>query len=173
MDDLHKETVEAFRQAADVALDGETLVKLKKQASDIFQGALDDIEYSLKEDLAHNLAAYTAEMARKTVDALLAGNESEMRRYLSCEAGRWNGRSDGDTYRPRPIAEQHSVIHGRLFEQGCVELRARIVAAHRDLITSERILDLEDQVKSLVAQVNKKADENEKLIQRLRDANAW
>lgn len=173
MPDLHKETAEALREAADNALDDATMAKLKKQANDIFQGALDDIEYSLKENLAHNLAAYTAEMARKTVDALLAGNESEMRRYLSCEANRWNGRSDGDTYRPCPIAEQHSVIHGRLFEQGCIKLRADIVAAHRDLIASERILDLEDQVRSLVAQVNKKDAEKEQLIQRLRDANAW
>jgi hypothetical protein len=30
-----------------------------------------------------------------------------------------------------------------------------IVEAHRDLITSQRILDLEDQVRSLVAQNNK------------------
>lgn len=108
MDDLHGETAEALRQAADAALDDKTIGKLKQQANDIFQSALDSIEYSLKEDCAHNIAAYAAEMARKTVDALLAGNESEMRRYLSCEAGRWNGRSDGDTYRPRPIAEQHS-----------------------------------------------------------------
>lgn len=172
MDNLHEETAEALRQAADKALDDETMKKLKRQASDIFQEALDSIEYSLKEDLAHNLAGYAAEMARKTVDALLAGNESEMRRYLSCEAGRWNGRSETNPY-PREIAQKHSVIHGRLFETGCVELRHKIVAAHRDLITSERVLDLEDQVASLVAQVNKANDEKEALIQKLRDANAW
>jgi hypothetical protein len=168
MDALHEETAAAFEQAADKALSDETVGKLKQKARDIFQDALDDIEWNLKQDLAHNLAAYTAEMAHKTVDALLAGNEDEMRRYLSCEAGRWNGRSGDHNYYKQDIARQHSVIHGRLFETG-IELRAKIVAAHRDLITSERVLDLEDQVKSLVAQVNKLDAEKQQLIQRLND----
>jgi hypothetical protein len=44
-----------------------------------------------------------------------------------------------------------------------------IVEAHRDLITDQRILDLEDQVRSLVAQNNKLAFEKEKMWQRVRD----
>ena len=46
--------------------------------------------------------------------------------------------------------------HGlcRLLQQGCVALRKKIVEAHRDLIAEQRILDLEDQIRSLVAQNN-------------------
>lgn len=169
MDDLHKETAAALEHAADKALSDETLGKLKQKARDIFQDALDDIEWNLKQDLSHNLAAYTAEMAKKTVEALLEGNEELMRQYLSCREYGYTGRST-DAYAQRDIAQQHSVIHGRLFEQGCIALRKKLVEAHRDLITSERILDLEDQVKSLVAQVNKLDRDKETLIQRLNDA---
>lgn len=50
--------------------------------------------------------------------------------------------------------EWHPVIHGTLFEAGAIELRHKIVDTHKDLIASERILDLEDQVKCLTAKVN-------------------
>ena len=49
-----------------------------------------------------------------------------------------------------------------------VALRKKIVDAHRDLLVTERILDLEDQVKSLVEQVNKANAEKESLYERLR-----
>ena len=91
-------------------------------------------------------------MAGRAVEALLAGNESEMIRWLSCDTRGYTGRSDG--YGERSIERQHPVIHGKLFEPGCVLLRKQIAQAHRDLITSERIKDLEDQVASLVAQNN-------------------
>lgn len=47
-------------------------------------------------------------------------------------------------------------------------LRKQIVDAHRDLLVNERILDLEDQVKSLVEQVNKAKAEKEEMWQRYR-----
>ena len=50
-----------------------------------------------------------------------------------------------------------------------IALRAQIVEAHRDLIANERILDLEDQVKCLVLQVNKANQEKEKMWERLRE----
>jgi hypothetical protein len=112
-------------------------------------------------------------MAQRTVEEMLAGNEEQMRRYLKCESGRWNGRSDGDQGwgRQREAHEWHSVIHGRLFEQGAVALRKQIVDAHRDLLVNERILDLEDQVRSLVAQVNKANAATEAMWARVRDAS--
>jgi len=88
-----------------------------------------------------------------------------MIRWLSCDKRGYTGRSDGYNTR-RSIEEQHPVIHGKLFEQGCVRLRKGIVEAHRDLIASERILDLEDQVRSLVAQNNKLTREKEEMWQR-------
>jgi hypothetical protein len=66
-----------------------------------------------------------------------------MIRYLGC---------DGYTGRDR----DHSVIHGTLFETGAIALRRKMAEAHTDLIQNERILDLEDQVRSLVNQINEK-----------------
>jgi hypothetical protein len=57
---------------------------------------------------------------------------------------------------------------GALHDHGCIDLRKRIVDAHRELIANERILDLEDQVKSLVAQVNKANAEREAMWERVR-----
>ena len=103
---------------------------------------------------------------------LLAGNEKMMRQYLSCSEGCWNGRSDGEGSwgRKREMHEWHPVIHGKMSEAAAVELRRDIVNAHRDLLVNERILDLEDQVKALVAQLNKLNAEKEGLYQRLREA---
>lgn len=136
-----------------------------------------DVMYRLKDELAPSLAAFAADMAQRAVEMILEGNEDQMRRYLSCEKlgedGKyigWTGRSDSPSGwgRPRDIEEQHPVIHGQLFEQGCVALRKKIVEAHRDLLTTERIIDLEDQVKSLVAQLNKANAEKDAMWERLR-----
>jgi len=102
--------------------------------------------------------------------------DDQMRRYLSCdkrgEGGEYicfTGRSDFQGYgRQRETHEQHPVIHGRLFEQGAVELRKKVAQANEALIRDERILDLEDQVKSLVAQVNKAIAEKEQMWERVR-----
>lgn len=145
------------------------------------KSAVDDLEadflYRLKDDLALNLAAHAADMAQCAVEMILEGNEDQMRRYLSCEKRGedgeyigWTGRGDFKVpfIRNREDHEQHPVIHGELFEQGAVALRKKIVDAHRDLLVNERILDLEDQVKSLVAQVNKAIAEKEAMWERVR-----
>lgn len=149
---------------------------ISKKAEDIRCYIEDDVMYRLKDDLAPNLAAYAADMAQKAVEQILEGNEDQLRRYLSCEKrgddGQyigWTGRSEPPGYYPRKIEEQHPVIHGKLFEQGAVALRKKIVDAHRDVLANERILDLEDQVKSLVAQINKALAEKEEMWQRCRD----
>jgi hypothetical protein len=66
------------------------------------------------------------------------------------------------------MAQQHPIIHGKISENSCVELRRMIVDAHRDLITAERIKDLEDINKSLVAQVNKAEAEKNAMWERVR-----
>lgn len=151
--ELPEEDREALYAAIEAALPDDKLEPLKKKARDLADSFAEDIEWNLKDNLASNLSYHVREMAGRAVEALLEGNESEMIRWLSCDKRGWTGRSDG--YGTREIERQHPVIHGKLFEQGCVLLRKKITEAHRDLITSERILDLEDQVKSLVAQNNK------------------
>ena len=136
----------------------------------------DNLMYRLKDDLAPMLSGFAADMAQRAVEMMLEGNEDQMRCYLSCEKRGedgsyigWTGRSDSNTWgAKRDISEQHPVIHGSLFEQGCVALRKKIVNAHRDVLVSERILDLEDQVKSLVAQNVKLTYERERLYERVR-----
>ena len=142
----------ALKDAIEAALPEEQISDLKKKVRDLTDSITEVIEWSIKDDLASNLSYHVREMAGRAVEALLAGNESEMIRWLSCDTRGYTGRSDG--YGERSIERQHPVIHGKLFEQGCVLLRKQIAQAHRDLITSERIKDLEDQVASLVAQNN-------------------
>lgn len=139
---------------------------VNKAADDIRYRIEDDIMWRLKDELAPQLTAFVVEMCEKTINALLEGNESEMQRYIQCDKRRWTGRSDSLYATPRD--DWHPVIHGTLFEQGAVKLRRAIVDAHRDLLANERILDLEDQVKSLVAQVNKARMEKDAMWERLR-----
>jgi hypothetical protein len=129
--------------------------------------------WSLKDNLAYNLAGWVVDMAERAVEQLLAGNEDQMRRYLSCDKRSsdgqyicYTGRSDGVNYGAE--RDHHPVIHGRLFEQGALELRKKVAQANETLIRDERILDLEDQVKSLVAQVNKANAEKDRMWERLR-----
>ncbi len=150
---------------------------VKKACDSIIDDIEGDLMFRMKDDLAPNLAAWCADMAQRAVEQILEGNEDQMRRYLSCEKRRddgqyigWTGRSDYEGWgRKREDHEQHPVIHGELFEQGALALRAKVVNAHRELLVNERVLDLEDQVKSLVAQVNKANREKEEMWQRVRD----
>jgi hypothetical protein len=149
---------------------------IDKRVDDVCADLSSRLECAIKDDMAVHLAWWVDEMAKRAVEAILTGNEEELRRYLSCEKRAedgsykcWTGRSDGTYWgRKQEAYEWHPVIHGNLFEQGAVALRKKIVDAHRDLLASERIIDLEDQVKSLVAQVNKANAEKEALYERLR-----
>ena len=59
-----------------------------------------------------------------------------------------------------------SLIHGRLFETDVVKLRRELVEAHPDLITSERIADLEATVEGLSQQIRKLEQRGEELTVR-------
>jgi tRNA 2-selenouridine synthase SelU len=138
--------------------DDEFSAKLTKQVRDIVCDIEGWIQYDLQESLADNLSYFVQQSADRAVEALLAGNEKELRRYLTCDEGAWNGRE-----------KEHSVIHGRLFEPQCFETRKAIVNAHAELLKNERILDLESQVASLVDQNNRQKAEIERLREELRD----
>lgn len=164
-DDLREQLETTLNEG--IQADG--LKRLKKEVQGLLDEIEGDIEYRLKDALAPMLAGYVEDMCIRAIDAILQGNESEIRRYLHCEQNCHTGRST-DTYADRDIARQHPIIHGKLHENSCVALRHMIVDAHRDLIASERIVDLEDQVKSLVAQVNKAEAERQGMWERLRAA---
>jgi hypothetical protein len=166
-EDLRK----AFEQEISKGLTEEATERLQKDLRKVTDSFEDDFMYNLKDNLAYNMTAWVADMAERAVEQMLAGNDDQMRRYLSCdkrgEDGQyigWTGRSDGYGN------PSHSVIHGRLFEQGALELRKKVAQANEALIRDERILDLEDQVRSLVEQVNKANAEKERVLERLRNA---
>lgn len=167
MSDLMSDDRDALQAALGAALTDEALAPVAKKARDLADSIAESVEWSVKDYLAANLAYHVKEMAGRAVEALLEGNESEMVRWLGCDARGHNGRSDG--YSTRTIEQQHPVIHGKLFDTGSVALRRKIVAAHRDLIAEQRILDLEDQVRSLVEQNNTLAREKEAMWQRVRE----
>lgn len=152
-DDDIKSKLEA---ALENGISEERVTKAARTLRNALIEEIDAFEYEIKDNLAHNLVGFVAEMAKRTVEAILRGDDNEMRRYLGCERGAWTGRSDGSVWgHKRDIDSWHPVIHGTLFEQGSIALRRDIVAAHRDLISDERVKDLEDQVASLVEQNRK------------------
>lgn len=146
---------------------------VKKATDSILDTIESDLMWRLKDEMAANLTAWVHDLAGRAIDAMLNGNENEMRRYLSCEKradGSWlgyTGRSTGYTGN-RDIAGQHPIIHGKLHENLAVDIRRKLFEAHRDMIVAERVLDLEDQVKSLVEQVNKANAEKSAMWERCR-----
>lgn len=134
------------------ALTEDALSSMRKKISDAMAGLQSDFEYHLKSDVAYNLARYVEQMAEDAIKAMLQGDGETMRRHLHCLEGRYNGRD-----------RNHPVIRGRLFETGAIELRKLVVDAHAELLKNERILDLEDQVRSLVEQVRKLEADKERL----------
>jgi hypothetical protein len=140
-------------------LDEEDSLKgLKSKVSDALIEAQANLEYWIQSDMANNLAAFVHQMAKEAIEAMLNGDEDTMRRHLHCQRGYYTGRD-----------REHPVIHGKLFETGAIELRKGIVNAHPELLKNERILDLEDQVASLVKQVNDAEQRTESMWQRVRD----
>lgn len=138
--------------ALEKGLTDEAMEKFKRRIKDVASDLESDMDYSIKESLAGNLVYFVEEMAKGIIKALLAGDEKQMRRYLMCDG--YCARSDDGYTRPWSLAEAHPaarIEEGREAEP--IRLRRSIVEAHRDLIISERIKDLEDQVRSLVAQV--------------------
>lgn len=150
-----------LRQRLETLLDeGLTDDQIRKASGKLKDALADlesDFEYGLKDRLAYNLARWVEDMATSAVLSILKGDDQQMRKYLSCQEGHYTGRD-----------RDHPVIHGKLFETGAVELRKQAVEAHAELLKNERILDLEDQVRSLVQQVNKAEAATEAMWQRLR-----
>lgn len=154
---LMNETRWKLAEALDSAITDESIAAATKKFKSACDELQDEMEYRLKSDLSYNLSSWVKQMAEKAIEAMLNGDEETMRRYLSCKEGYWTGRD-----------RDHPVIHGEFFEQGCILLRKRIVDAHAELLKNECILDLEDQVRSLVDQVNKISREKDEMWERLR-----
>lgn len=159
---------EALRASLATFPADEVLERYRKKLRELADDMAADAENQVKESLAPNLVAWVEDLATRAVDALLRGNAEQIRRYLHCDGYNGRGRDQPVGFRTREPHEWHPLIGGRLSEADFVALRRGIVEAHRDLITEQRVLDLEDQVKSLVAQANRKDNEIERLRGELR-----
>ena len=173
-DNINAELAEQLRQSLAAGFSEETVKHATKQVRDLADYLETELQYAMVERMADYLVGYVEDMAKRTVESILQGNEQQMRRYLSCDVHGYTGRSDwsgAKWFAARKIDEAHPVIHGRLHEHSQLALRRDLVNAHRDLIASERIKDLEDQVKSLVAQVNKANEEKDAMWLRVQAAS--
>ena len=153
-----RETRFLLEDALQRALTDEVVKSAVKKVRDVCSDMQSDMEYRIQTDLSYNLASWVHRMFEQAIEAMLKGDEDSMRRYLHCQEGMYNGRD-----------KNHPVIRGKLFEADAIEMRKQIVNAHPELLKNERILDLEDQVKSLVAQVRKLDVEKEEMWGRLRN----
>lgn len=158
--DLVSEACREFREALEddktIAFEDERYKRVREMLKNAAEEFEDALAWRLREAMPETLSAAVHSAAEKAIEAVLTGNEGELRRWLSCDSGCYNGRSDGyHVGRARGIEEMHPIIHGKLFETGAVALRKQIVDAHPDVLKNERILDLEDQLASVVAQFNK------------------
>lgn len=158
MDSRDQEFRDRMSSLMDSALSDEVRARLKKKADDLANEFAENVEYWITDHLGYYLAQYVHDHADRAIEFMLAGNEEMFRRYLKCQDGGWNGRD-----------RDHPVIHGRLHEANCIEVRRKLCETFPEVLKSERVLDLEDQVKSLVGQVNKQEAELEALRLRLRN----
>jgi hypothetical protein len=129
-----------IRAALETEVEAASFEKLTKQARSIADEIAEGLFYDLKDNLAGWLADHVSSTASACIEAILSGNESEARRKLGLNPDAYY---DGRDFKPW---FNH---RSRLHEAGPVELRRKIVEAHRDLITDARIADLESQLKLL------------------------
>lgn len=159
----------SLRKTLESGISDDAMKAVQKQTNSILETIESDLNWRFKDELATNLVCWVADLASSAVDQLLRGNEDQMRRYLHCErpyGSHYNGRQDG--YHTRDPEGQHPIIHGQISSADFVNLRRELVNAHRDLITDERIKDLEDTVESLRLQVNRANADKEKMWERTR-----
>ena len=160
---LEDEQVTAFGEAMQQVIAGLPETERYKKSRTTFMDDLwMEFEYSIIDRMGEVVQGFVKDMAARVVTQILEGNEDQMKRYLTLD-GYYTGRD-----------RDHSVIHGTLFETGAIALRKKMAQAHADMIQNARILDLEDQVRSLVEQVNKKDNELEQVRDDLRNySRAW
>lgn len=131
--------------------------RYKKSKRGFLDDLWDDLQYSIIDQMPDAMQSLVQRMADDAVEAMLKGQPDQVRRYLKLDG--WTGRD-----------RDHPVIHGKLHENHVMALRRQVAEANEALLRDERIIDLQDQVQSLVAQVNKLEATNEQLWQRLCEA---
>jgi hypothetical protein len=140
-----------FKHELQNSIDNINFDKFKKDMLKISDSMIEDIEYTIRDNLAYNLNSYIQYEVNRIINRILDGDYHEMIRQLKCDTNSYNGRSDGFTF---VNTDLHPIIHGKMHEEEYIALRRKILEKHKDLIVDQRILDLQDQVSSLVKQYN-------------------
>lgn len=123
--------------AVDAGFSEAVIADLKKKIDSAYCSLQDSVEWTLKQDIQANLSYYVEDCARRSIEAMLQGNVTEVLRYLHCEPG-YTGRDYVQTW-PSP------------FEPSPMALRRKLVEAFPELIEQQRILDLEATIKHMDA----------------------
>ena len=156
--DLHNRDIPHLEEATNTFFSE----RLKKEIQDKMDDILHEQFEDWKETAASNLNDEIARRAESFVERLLKGDKSAANHLWFGDSSRYEsiGYNKG-----KPWAH---LIHGSLFLTNEVDLRRRIVEAHKDFFESERIKDLESIVDGLTRQVRELEQECERLYERLR-----
>jgi len=151
-DDEHSKITQPF-------LDQVQRKKLAQELADI----VDDEFTRLQEYANSYISDLAAQRAEDFLEKVFQGDADAVMALLGDRTGGGRIRLGGcDAGTPWA-----SLIHGKLFETNVVKLRRQLVETHADLITSERIADLEATVEGLSQQIRKLEYDNEELRRRL------
>lgn len=141
----------------DFSFDDERYSGVKKLIEKITVEIEDTILWTVRDNMAGNLAHTVAHCAEKAIEAVLEGDEDQFRRWLYADMRGYTGREKAG-----------EVIHGKLFESSAIALRRKLVDAYSEIIKCERIKDLEAQVAALVETNRKTQAQLDQLWERAR-----
>lgn len=76
---------DALEQSFANGVTEKTIECFKKDVEKLVTSIQDDLELRIRDEMAMQLTSWVERMAERSVEAMLAGNENEMRRWLSCD----------------------------------------------------------------------------------------
>ena len=151
---LHEAPSPEIEQTTKKFLSEQRAKKIRNEIQEIF----DEENYAFEEYAEEFLANVAASRAEQFIEKVLKGDEDAAGSLVGPESRyKAYGHDAGESWA--------SMIWGKLSVTGAVELRAKLVAAHPELLVSERVKDLESIVDGLTRQIKEK----DKEIERLRD----
>lgn len=117
----------------------------KKLLDNWFSDAFDQHYNWLEDNSPFNLSQEASSRSVKFIERILSGDLKAAESLFSA----------GDESRYNDSEPWSRVIWGKLHETDAITMRRKLVEAYPELLQTERILDLESQVKSLHSQINK------------------
>ena len=120
----------------------------EKQVRDAINSIIDNEFDRLEEYATDHISYVAADRAERFIKRVLAGDSDAAKQlFYVGNSGRYReiGFDKG-----KPWA---SLIHGEVFETDAIELRRKLVEAHKDLLVNERIKDLQSIIDGLKDQV--------------------